>query len=396
MNNEVFDKAKVAEPLLVHLGPRDPVRRDLSANAAYALSKSFQNRTCIAVFKDEYFNANYNYKHVFAVNVNPTWADWQHYSMFIKSHQKQVVIAPQIRLLCASYAEVRNFQELMRSWSDALAPAYAIIQENKYYESQARRAEKGRQKPRSTRMRHGNVQYNCSSDSSSEDGIDTSLLQSVVPSQVFNSGPVLPDVSLDIQSLATLQPRKLLGQKVIEEYMSLLAQHFITTSFCPFLMDGWAWNALRSPSKNFTDHERVVFCRQYFQYLQSLEKPIVFAMNPWGNHWIALKIDMTKKYIATACSLNNAMDQLAQGVLKMISVHHKPASTFEHIIVKVPHQRNAEDCGPLSCLFLLFLAHNDITRSTTLDYDSEFTAVAMRLRIAADICNKKLTPLVAQ
>jgi Ulp1 family protease len=246
-------------------------------------------------------------------------------------------------------------------------------------------------------LRHGNVQIECSSDSSSEDGLDTSILEAVVPSQVFNSGPVPPQVRLDIQSLATLQPKKLLSQKVIEEYMSLLGKHFNTTSFCPFLMDGIAWDALHSPSKKFSEKERVAFCRKYFQFtLTSPEKPIVFAMNAWGNHWIALKIDMTKKYIATACPLNNDMKQLAQGVLQMISLQHKPASTFEHISVKVPHQKNAVDCGPLSCLFMLFLAHNNIIRSTTMDYDSEFTAVAMRLRIAADIVNKTLTPLVTQ
>jgi hypothetical protein len=398
MNNEVFDKAKVAVSLLLHLKPRDPVRRNLSANAAYALSKSFQNRTCIAVFKPEYFNANYNYKDVFAVTVNPTLAGWEIYSMFIKSLQQQVIIAPRIRLLCASYAEVRNFQEVMRSWSNALAPAYAIIREKKYYESQAAQAEKGRDKPRDTRLLHGGaVQFLIHSSDTSEDELDTSLLQTVVPSQVFNSVPVRPEYTLDIQSMATLQPRKLLCQKVIQEYMSLLAQHFNTTSFCPSLMDGIAWNELRSPSKHIVEKEREKFCRQYFPgTLKSPEKPIVFAMNPFGNHWIALKIHMTKKYIATACSLNNEMNELAQGVLKMISVHHKPASTFQHISVKVPHQKNSVDCGPLCCLFMLFFAHNDITRSTTLDYDSEFTAVAMRLRIAADIGNKKLTPLVAQ
>jgi hypothetical protein len=397
MNNEVFDKAKVVEPLLVHLSKTDPTKRNLSANAAYALSKSFQNRTCIAVFKDEYFNSSFNYKHVFAVKVNPTWADWRPYSMFIKSLQQQVVIAPRSRLLCASYAEVRNFQEVMRSWSNALAPAYAIIQQNKYYENQVRLVQKWRNKPRNTRLHRGAVQVECSSDSSSEDGLDTSLLESVLPSQVFNNGPVIPQDALDIQSLATLQPRKLLSQKVIQEYMSLLAQHFNTTSFCPNVMDGIAWNALHSPSKKFLEKDRVAFCRNYFQFtLESPEKPIVFAMNPWGNHWIALKIDMTKKYIATACSLNNSMNELAQGVLKMISVQHKPAATFEHISVKVPYQKNAVDCGPLSCLFMLFLAHNDITRSTTMDYDSEFTALAMRLRIAADIGNKTLTPLVTQ
>ena len=51
MNNEVFDKAKVSNPLLHRLARTDPAKKDLSANAAYALSKRFQNRTCIAVFK---------------------------------------------------------------------------------------------------------------------------------------------------------------------------------------------------------------------------------------------------------------------------------------------------------------------------------------------------------
>jgi Ulp1 family protease len=279
----------------------------------------------------------------------------------------------------------------MRSWSNALAPAYAIIKENKYYESHVRLIEKRRNKAQAlpTQLRSGNVHFVCNSDSSSEDELDTTLLETVVPAP--------PQCRLHIQSLATLQPRKLLVQEVIDEYMSLLAQHFNTTSFCPNMMNAGAWNALRSPSTKFSEKDRVEFCRKYFQVtLQSPTKPIVFAMNPGGNHWIALKIDMTQKYIATACSLNNAMKELARGVLKMISLHHKPASTFEHISVKVPYQKNAVDCGPLTCLFMLFFAHNNITMSTTLDYDSESTALAMRLRIAADIGNKTLTPLVTK
>ena len=402
MNNEVFDKAKVAKPLLVHLTRTDPFKNNLSANAAYALSKKLQNRTCIAVFKEEHFNAGFNYKDVVAVKVNPTWSLWRvdrgEYCMFIKSFQQQVVIAPRNCLICASYAEVRNVQEVMRSWSNALAPAYAIIQQNNYYEPQARLLEKRNCKARSrpTRQYQGAVQIQCSSQSGSEDELDTSLLEAVVPPQVFNSRQVAVQQDiLHIQSLATLQPRKLLHQTVIQEYMSLLAQHFTTTSFCPLLMN--TWDDLRSPSTKFSQEARNKFCHQYFQdTLRSPNKPITFAMNPGGNHWIALKIDMKRKYIATACSLNNRMTELAQGVLKMISSQHKQASTFQHFRVNVPNQKNPVDCGPLSCLFMLFLAQNDVTSSTKLDYDSEATAIAMRLRIAADIVNKKLTPLVTQ
>ena len=236
--------------------------------------------------------------------------------------------------------------------------------------------------------------FNSDSDSSESEALDTSLPQAVLPS--LNSGQVVSD-TVNIQELATLQPRKMLHQNVIQEYMSLLALHFDTTSFCPSLMFGTPWVTLRSPSQfsKFTPQQRDTFCTQFFQQtLRCPNKPIIFAMNPGGNHWIALKIDMRQKYIATACSLKNTMDELAQGVLKMISCHHKPASSFTHFSVDVPYQKNAVDCGPLSCLFMLFLAQNDVSGSTKLEYETEATAVAMRLRIAADIANKELMPLV--
>ena len=390
MNNEVFDKAKVAQPLLTHLPARHTARQNLSANAAYALSKTFQNRTCIAVFKDQYFNENFNYKPVVAVKVHPTWADWAPYSMFIKSLQQQVLIAPRICLRCASFAEVRNFQEVMRSWSVALAHAYTIIQQNpnNYYEpeSQAHLPQDNSDSDP--------IVFNSDSDSPDSEALDTSLLQAVLPSR--NSGQVVSDTA-NIQELATLQPRKMLHQNVIQEYMSLLALHFDTTSFCPWLMYGTPWETLRSPShfSQFTLKQRDKFCTQFFkETLRCPNKPIIFAMNPGGNHWIALKIDMHRQYIATACSLKNTMDELAQGVLKMISCHHKPASSFQHFSVDVPYQKNAVDCGPLTCLFMLFFAQNDVSGSTKLEYETEATAVAMRLRIAADIANKELMPLV--
>lgn len=390
MNNEVFDKAKVAQPLLTYLPARHSARKNLSANAAYALSKTFQNRTCIAVFKDEYFNENFNYKPVVAVTVIPTWADWAPYSMFIKSLQQQVLIAPRICLRCASFAEVRNFQEVMRSWSVALAHAYTIIQQNpnNYYEpeSQAHLPQDNSDSDP--------IVFNSDSDSPDSEALDTSLLQAVLPSR--NSGQVVSDTA-NIQELATLQPRKMLHQNVIQEYMSLLALHFDTTSFCPWLMYGTPWETLRSPShfSQFTLKQRDKFCTQFFkETLRCPNKPIIFAMNPGGNHWIALKIDMHRQYIATACSLKNTMDELAQGLLKMISCHHKPASSFQHFSVDVPYQKNAVDCGPLTCLFMLFFAQNDVSGSTKLEYETEATAVAMRLRIAADIANKELMPLV--
>jgi Ulp1 family protease len=121
-------------------------------------------------------------------------------------------------------------------------------------------------------------------------------------------------------------------------------------------------------------------------------KTFIFAMNP-GMHWIAFKIDFHKKYIATMCSMQNTLDTEARKLKACISTFVPDARSFRHISVTVPHQKNPYDCGPLCCMFMLFLAQHDISAETRLEYDTLPTAAEMRLRIFADIAEKKLTIL---
>jgi len=109
-------------------------------------------------------------------------------------------------------------------------------------------------------------------------------------------------------------------------------------------------------------------------------------MNP-GMNWHAFKIDVD---IATMDSLNKE----AKSILDLISTIYPAAKQYEHFSVNLPPQQNAVDCGPLSCMFMLFLAKNDIDATSTLDYDTFRTAADMRLRIFADIAKGKLTPVV--
>ena len=110
-------------------------------------------------------------------------------------------------------------------------------------------------------------------------------------------------------------------------------------------------------------------------------------------NWHAFKIDVDKRYIATMDSMQNPLNHEAEIILNLISSIYPAAKQYDHFSVNVPPQQNAVDCGPLSCMFMLFLAQNDIDATSTLDYDTFRTAADMRLRIFADIAKGKLTPL---
>jgi Ulp1 family protease len=104
-------------------------------------------------------------------------------------------------------------------------------------------------------------------------------------------------------------------------------------------------------------------------------------------------VDIKKQYIAYVCSLQNPMETEARLILKAFSFMHANANTFRCFKVPAPHQQNAVDCGPLACMFLLFLTQNDITPVTKLEYSSIPTAAEMRMRMFADIRQGSVTLL---
>lgn len=405
MNNEVFEKRPyfvayrtghktflsekdVRNAPLVHLKANDPARTSLSANAACKLSKHFQNTTCIAVFLGEYFNEQFDYYLPKSMTVDTTWAQWNKTSITIKTQHQHMNIAAGNRLRCASQEYVRLWQEYMRKWSNSLTPAYLILKNEKY----DRREMVVR--PKGTEIRKNLFEIH--SDQSSDDEVDTNDLEAVLPdtreleTTGLREAPQMFCNSLHIQILATLQQRHLLHQCILDKYMLLLEQHFDNTSFCRILM--YNYKDLRAVVQKKRSEQKL-FCEKYiFNANFKNRDELIFALNP-GMHWIAIKIDMSKRYVATMCSLKDPLKDLAQDILQLISSIHPTAVSFQHFSVTVPHQINAVDCGPLCCMFMLFLAQNDISNMIELKYNTLLTAAAMRLRIFADIVQGQLTPL---
>jgi hypothetical protein len=411
MNNEVFDTAQGTKKsyFVAHPDKGQPLaaddvrnaplylskykdtesRKSLSANAAYTLSKFFKNTTCIAVFKPRFFNEQFGYSIGTQYKVRATWASWENMHLTLKLHRQYITIANGMRFPCASPKDVARWQEYMLKWSKSLPEAYLIMRQKVFWTNSSR--------PGQDVTIGGQRMIQVETDDSCDDEIDTTVLAATlaIPELQVCSRELLTSTSqwtgLNFQALTSLHPTKMLQQSVLNNYMFLLKTHFGQISFVPDMMCVHA--GLLASDVSFDAKKD--FC---LRYLFSYEKPgqtntFIFAMNP-GIHWIAFKIDFVKKYIATMCSLNNRLNQEANKLKECISSIHPAARSFQHIEVTVPNQENHYDCGPLCCMFMLFLAQNDISRDTCLAYDTLPTAAAMRLRIFSDIAAKKLTILV--
>jgi len=406
MNNEVFDKHPyfvahrgantqpddVRNAPLYHLGDGN-ARTSLSANAAYTLSKCFQNTTCIAVFKPEFFTEKFGFSIGTQYGVRATWTLWSLLNITIKLHTQHMTIANRTRFPCASKKYVGLWQEYMHKWSKSLQQSYVIMRQRKYWTQRRKMSreiteESGKQR----------VELRSSSEGS-DDEADTGDLEAILPDipelQLCIPAPaglvaVGPWCGFNLQTLSSLHPTKMLHECVLNNYMFLLKDHFSQISFVPRMMS--LHNSLRHCTADFDAQQS--FCKKYlFKDKQpGNTNTFIFAMNP-GLHWIAFKIDLDKQYIATICSMKDNLSMEASKLKTCISTVHPKARSFRHISVPVPHQHNHYDCGPLCCMFMLFLAQHDISAETRLEYDTLPTAAAMRLRIFADIAEKKLTIL---
>ena len=391
MNNEVFDKHNT---FIAHPGPlrladdvrnaplylytAHPGRKLLSANAACALSKYFQNTTCIALFQPEHFNEQFDYLGGKIQKVESTWGIWAECNVTIKTHTQHVKIDAANRLPCASQSHVSLWHHYMRMWSESLAQLHVTMRQDVIHTPKD-----------SSKLAHCKVQHSVDVDSEDSDlELEESELAAAI--RVLQCDPSKSSVRyFNFPQLATLQPRRMLDESILDHYMHLLTSQFPDTMFPTPMLSVYRDMMLKSK----TSSAKKKFCEKYiFKKAPTDDDTLVFAMNP-GIHWIAFKVDMSKKYIATMCSLNNSLKDEAEILLDLISSIHGAAKTFQHFSVTVPYQKNPLDCGPLCCMFMLFLAQNHISKTTKLEYDTEPTATAMRMRIFADIAMKKITTL---
>jgi len=390
MNNFVYHKTKffsaeqkdrgtshdVANAPLHFLAARDDRRYLLASNAAYALGRRFNASTCIAVHLPQYFKSAWNYHTVRELDVNPTWGNTQA-AVTILMHRQQIHISCSCHLPCVTQEEENAFDDMMQKWSSALPLAYSLKFNKPLYERQLLWKEQSR--PMLQRKGTGNRPIKLDNDVAPPDTRDLEAL--------FQP-PFSDDIS--IQELSCLQPTQVMSNAVIDEYVRLLRHELGAHVYFP---QGGMIDVkyLQNFFSVFTEQQQQAECMKHFISSHGI---MAFIVNT-GYHWVAFKVDFAKQYIAYVCSLQNPMEREACLILKILRVFHKEACTFKCFKVPAPHQQNAVDCGPLSCMFLLFVSQNDITESTKLEYSTMPTAAAMRLRIFADIRQGRATLLVS-
>jgi Ulp1 family protease len=161
--------------------------------------------------------------------------------------------------------------------------------------------------------------------------------------------------------------------EILWMYMYLLEKHFLDIHFSHANIVHIHNNKLKSLEKQFGQHDTIIFC-----------------CNVNDNHWIAIKLEKRRRRITICDSLHGKNeDSFAQ--IQKLANKIGISGQLEHILVKVPHQTNTNDCGVTTCLFMLCMAHN-VENELTYD-DSKFVSRHFRLRLFADIVKKKVTPL---
>jgi hypothetical protein len=370
----------VAVAPLSFMAKRDDRRYLLAANAAFFLGSHFRTSTCIAVHRPEYFNPVWNYHLMTEVDVKPTWGN-STAAVSILTHRQCISISASHRLLCVTQEEENAFENLLQKWSCALPSAYNIMDTTSLYLRQLVHFSRNHLSPRVTTTRAHPV--NLDDDVESIDTRDLEKLFGDMLPQHFTKH------ALTIQDITSLQTTQVISDVVISAYVGLLKVQFAAHIHFPaggaFFDMTFFENHLRDSKGAQQDN-----CRKY---LTSRCGVIAFIVNT-GYHWVAFKVDINKQYIAYVCSLQNSMEKEARLILNVLSCMHANAPSFRCFKVPAPHQRNAVDCGPLACMFLLFLTQNDITQATKLEYSSIPTAAEMRMRMFADVRQGKVTLLI--
>ena len=370
----------VAVAPLSFMAKRDDRRYLLAANAAFFLGSHFRTSTCIAVHRPEYFNPVWNYHLMTEFDVKPTWGN-STAAVSILTHRQCISISASHRLLCVTQEEENAFENLLQKWSCALPSAYNIMDTTSLYLRQLVHFSRNHLSPRVTTTRAHPV--NLDDDVESIDTRDLEKLFGDMLPQHFTKH------ALTIQDITSLQTTQVISDVVISAYVGLLKVQFAAHIHFPaggaFFDMTFFENHLRDSKGAQQDN-----CRKY---LTSRCGVIAFIVNT-GYHWVAFKVDINKQYIAYVCSLQNSMEKEARLILNVLSCMHANAPSFRCFKVPAPHQQNAVDCGPLACMFLLFLTQNDITQATKLEYSSIPTAAEMRMRMFADVRQGKVTLLI--
>ncbi len=191
------------------------------------------------------------------------------------------------------------------------------------------------------------------------------------------SQPAGPSIEYPLEiiawrDLSTLTHRNWLSTPAILGYITNLRKQFPNMTFDQYMDPG-------SKTKK----------QLHKQFRSGKTNTNVFFFNIHESHWLGVKLEQSKKRILVYDSYAGDHETQFEHI-EEIATRLGVDGPFERIEMKVPHQRNATDCGVTTCLFMLCMAQNI---DEELMYDSPTMSRQFRLTLFADIVNQTVTVL---
>ena len=345
----------------------DKNSRFLSPNLAARLRTALRDSTCLAVFVPQSFHVDFAVQS--KVSVGVTWGQPSsvHTAHILKNYHR-IQIHNELHLICANHSEASRYEKLLKAYCEGLSTVLATA----LHSEPAALAE---------RMIDGHLVIDDDTETRTEHEQDW-------PQDIPRIASRGPKTFIGLEELVCIQHTAWFNSALIGEFKYALQKSFpdvyILNEYCHVgylqeLMLQGTTKKNKSILKSITGASVVLF---------------IFNLD--GVHWIAARICKRTASVCVMDSFQNPNDDVIQSLQELAKQYWK--IDLRPYSAKVPHQENSYDCGPLACLFALFLAQtavDTIRNPVALTYNSKSTAREMRIRILADLyagCITKLQP----
>jgi hypothetical protein len=327
--------------------------RDLTTNAAFRFSRAFSRVTFIAVHVPSGFLPEWNYTCFRPFKARVTWGTTE-CDVTIIRHQnpQQHEITQEDMGQKTRYAfpipnreELQLWDDNLKKWSQLIPTLYSAISKESFIADRLRgqlanaaRLDQERLEEKAAGTKHVvDIDSEEERDAIFEWRLDDAIAKSKA-AQLMQEMPsaTTADWTADWTALVKLTDSNWLGCDILRPYKELLKKHFEKILFID-LKANISGKDLKS------------------------RQVLVGYMNLNDNHWIAAKLDLTQNFAAIADSLHQSYQHKHPDVIKKLQSmatlagHTKQLQLFT---VKVPDQRNTNDCGVFACLFQLYMAQS--------------------------------------
>jgi hypothetical protein len=301
------------------------------------------------------------------VPVRVTWGQPSSlHTAYILKNQHRIQLVDAVHLICANHLEVSRYDNLMKAYCEGLCTVLAAALLYTPHEELAATGS------------HITI------DDDSK--LSNPIFQQDWPQCIPRIASYLPDSFIRLEDLVCIQHMAWFNSNLINEYMHALQKSFPDVHI---FKDYYEVGYLDSFKLNETH-------KKFSGFMKTITEAsvVVFIFNLDGLHWIAARICKRTASVCVMDSLLNPNESLIAN-LRFIARKCWKINLSLHRS-KVPHQENSCDCGPLACLFALFLAQTAADlypKPIALTYNTKSTAREMRIRILADLYAGRITML---